>query len=102
MLQQRGTLDLLLLAALADSPAHGYVLIERVRERSGGVLDFPEGSIYPALHKLEAERLVRSRWADVGGRRRRIYSLSGRGRSALRRRTAEWERFTAAVRAVLA
>ncbi len=102
MLQQRGTLELLLLAALADSPAHGYVLIERLRERSHGVLDFPEGSIYPALHKLEAEGLVRSRWADVGRRRRRIYSLSGPGRSALQRRTAEWERFTGAVSAVLA
>jgi len=99
---QRGQLDLLLLAALARGPGHGYALIERLRERSEGAFDFPEGTIYPALHKLEAGGLVRSRWAEAGGRRRRIYSITRVGRAALRRRTADWERLTGAMKAVLA
>lgn len=98
---QRGQLDLLLLAALARGPGHGYALIERLRERSEGAFDFPEGTIYPALHKLEAQRLIRSRWAEAGGRRRRVYSLTRLGRAALRRRTTEWERLAGAMRAVL-
>jgi PadR family transcriptional regulator, regulatory protein PadR len=97
----RGHLELLLLAALADGPAHGYVLIERLRERSGGEFEFAEGTIYPALHKLERAGLLGSRWADAGGRRRRVYSLTRRGRAALERRTAEWGRFAKAIDLVL-
>jgi DNA-binding PadR family transcriptional regulator len=99
---QRGQLDLLLLAALARGPGHGYALIERLRERSEGAFDFPEGTIYPALHKLEAGGLVRSRWTEAGGRRRRVYSITRLGRAALRRRAGEWERLTDAMKAVLA
>ncbi len=91
-----------MLAALETGAAHGYALIERLRERSGGELDYAEGTIYPALHKLEAEGLVASRWSDGDGRRRRVYSLTRRGRVALRHRSAEWERFVTAVRTVLA
>jgi PadR family transcriptional regulator, regulatory protein PadR len=98
----RGHLDLLLLATLEKGPAHGYAVIERLRESSGGEFDYPEGTIYPALHKLESEGLVSSRWAEAGGRRRRVYSLTRRGRVAAERRAADWERFANAVRAVIA
>ena len=98
----RGHLDLLLLATLEKGPAHGYALVERLRDSSGGELDYAEGTIYPALHKLEAEGLVTSRWAEAGGRRRRVYALTRRGRVAAQRRAAEWERFVNAVRAVIA
>ena len=98
----RGHLDLLLLATLEKGPAHGYALIERLRSASGGAFDYPEGTIYPALHKLESEGLVSGRWAEAGRRRRRVYSLTRRGRVAARRRAAAWERFADAVRAVIA
>jgi len=98
----RGHLDLLLLATLEKGPAHGYALVERLRDSSGGELDYAEGTIYPALHKLESEGLVTSRWAEAGGRRRRVYALTRRGRVAAQRRAAEWERFVNAVRAVIA
>jgi DNA-binding PadR family transcriptional regulator len=97
----RGHLELLLLAALQNGPAHGYVLIERLRERSDGAFDFPEGTIYPALHRLERAGLLASRWADAGGRRRRVYSLTRRGRAALDKRAVEWDRFANAVNLVL-
>jgi PadR family transcriptional regulator PadR len=97
----RGHLELLLLAALRGGPAHGYVLIERLRERSDGEFDFPEGTIYPALHRLERAGLLASRWAEVGGRRRRVYSLTRRGRAALDSRAVEWDRFANAVNLVL-
>jgi len=97
----RGHLDLLLLAALQEGPAHGYVLIERLRDRSNGEFEFPEGTIYPALHRLERAGLLASRWADAGGRRRRVYSLTRRGRRGLDQRAQEWDRFSSAVNLVL-
>ena len=98
----KGHLDLLLLAVLDGSPAHGYLVIERLRERSAGAFGFPEGTIYPALHRLERAGLLASRWADDAPRRRRVYELTPRGREELRRQAAEWERFAGAVRLVVA
>ena len=72
----RGHLDGLVLAVLASGPSHGYGLIEALRDRSGGVFDLPEGSVYPALHRLERAGLVASGWSEVGGRRRRVYRLT--------------------------
>jgi PadR family transcriptional regulator len=96
-----GHLDLLLLAALRSEPRHGYAVIEHMRSASGGRFDYPEGTVYPALHRLEAEGLLRSRWSEVDGRRRRVYELTGKGRTALDGRRREWERFTQSVGAVL-
>ena len=98
----KGHLDLLLLSALAEGPAHGYLVIERLRERSGGAFRFPEGTIYPALHRLERAGLLASRWAADAPRRRRVYELTETGRGELARRASEWERFAAAVRLVVA
>lgn len=97
----KGHLDLLLLSALAESPAHGYLVIERLRERSDGAFAFPEGTIYPALHRLEAGGLLASRWAEDSPRRRRVYALTTRGRAELARQAEEWERFAGAVRLVV-
>ena len=97
----RGHLDLLLLGALAEGPAHGYLLIERLRERSDGHFDFPEGTIYPALHRLEAAGVVTSSWASETGRRRRVYRLTRRGRAQLQRERKEWETLRRAVAGVL-
>jgi DNA-binding PadR family transcriptional regulator len=96
----KGHLDLLLLSALADGPAHGYLVIERLRARSDGAFAFPEGTIYPALHRLEHARLLTSRWDEQNGRRRRVYSLTRDGQRERDRQVVEWERFAAAVRLV--
>jgi PadR family transcriptional regulator, regulatory protein PadR len=98
----KGHLDLLLLSVLEDAPAHGYLVIDRLRLRSDGAFVFPEGTIYPALHRLEAAGLLASRWAEDAPRRRRVYELTQRGRQELGRQRADWERFAGAVRLVVA
>lgn len=98
----KGHLDLLLLSVLEDGPAHGYATIERLRARSDDVFDLPEGSVYPALHRLERNGLIRSTWATAAGRRRRTYRLTRQGRNELTRQRAEWRSFSRAVSAVAA
>lgn len=93
----KGHLDLLLLAVMADGPKHGYAVIEALRERSDEVFDLPEGTVYPALHRLEKAGYLTSDWAEVQGRRRRTYRLTKRGTSALGEERATWARFSAAV-----
>ena len=97
----RGHLDLLVLSALASGPAHGYGLIERLREQSGGTLDFPEGTIYPALHRLERQGTLASGWDTTAPRRRRVYSLTSAGRSELLRQREVWREFSRAVELVV-
>lgn len=89
-----------MLAVLSSGPAHGYALIELLRERSSGFFELPEGSVYPALHRLERAGLVESDWSAEGGRRRRVYVLTARGRGAVAERRREWRSFAAAVNAV--
>jgi PadR family transcriptional regulator PadR len=95
-----GHLDLLLLAAL-QRPRHGYGVIEHVRHRSGGHFDYADGTIYPALHRLEAEGLLTSHWSQVDGRRRRVYEITRKGQTALTGRRREWDEFTRSVAAVV-
>lgn len=97
----RGQLELLLLRALEAGPAHGYAIIERLGQWSAGVLEPAEGSVYPALHALERAGLLRSRWADETGRRRRTYELTPRGQRRLAELTKEYRRFAAGMSAVL-
>src|SRR3954468_17778807 len=99
--QYSGHLDMLLLAALRLRPLHGYAIIDELRRASANRFDYPEGTVYPALHRLEEDGLLRSRWSDVDGRRRRAYELTAPGRKALERQRSEWDRFTASVQAVL-
>jgi transcriptional regulator len=97
----KGHLDLLLLAAVQPQPAHGYAIAERLRARSDGAFDLPEGTLYPALHRLERAGLLASRWSEVNGRRRRIYQLTQQGHHALAIRHGEWREFSRAVQAVV-
>jgi PadR family transcriptional regulator, regulatory protein PadR len=97
----KGHLDGLILAALAAQPMHGYAIIEELKRRSGGALALPEGTVYPALHRLESGGLLSSSWSS-GGRRRRIYRLTRKGRRELGQRRAEWHEFSQVVEAVLA
>ena len=97
----KGHLDLLLLAVLAKGPQHGYAIIEALRDQSGGTFDLPEGTVYPALHRLEAAGFAASSWAEGATRRRRIYEISGPGREALAQQHSDWERFAGAVREIV-
>lgn len=96
-----GQLDPLILATLADEPAHGYAILQRLRERSRGAFDLAEGTLYPALHRLERDGLLTSAWSAASGRRRRVYRLTHTGRSALQVRRREWRRFAQAIEAVM-
>jgi DNA-binding PadR family transcriptional regulator len=98
----KGHLDGLLLAVLDDAPQHGYGVVEQLRQRSGGELDLPSGTVYPALHRLERTGLVRSDWSTHAGRRRRTYRLTAAGRRALQAHREGWQRFTAIVDPILA
>ena len=75
----KGHLDLLLLVSLEPRPAHGYAVVEMLRKRSAGTFDLPEGTLYPALHRLEDSGLVTSRWTEESGRRRRCISSPRKG-----------------------
>jgi PadR family transcriptional regulator PadR len=98
----KGHLDMIVLAALASAPAHGYAVIDEIKRRSGGAFDLPEGTIYPVLHRLEEGGLLAGRWVIAdSGRRRRVYALTKRGERALSERRATWERFTGAVGGLL-
>ena len=96
-----GQLDSLILAIVAQEAGHGYVILQRLRERSTGVFELAEGSLYPALHRLERDGLLASSWSAGAGRRRRVYGITPAGRSVLQERRQEWRRFSAAVAAVL-
>jgi DNA-binding PadR family transcriptional regulator len=97
----KGHLDLLLLAILAEGPAHGYAVIEALRSRSGGTFDLPEGTIYPALHRLESQDLLRSSWSEDSARRKRIYQLTPKGQQVLAKRQEEWKKFSKAMDATV-
>jgi PadR family transcriptional regulator PadR len=97
----KGHLDMLLLAVLRGQAAHGYALIEELRRRSGGTFDLPEGTVYPALHRLERAGRLSSRWASDAPRRRRVYELTEAGRTALAAHERDWGRFADGVAAVL-
>jgi transcriptional regulator len=95
-------LELLVLTALKAGPGHGYSIIRAIRERSDGEFELLEGSLYPALHRLERDGLVTSSWSEVGGRRRRVYKLRPKGRAALEGQERNWRRFERAMNSILA
>jgi PadR family transcriptional regulator, regulatory protein PadR len=98
----KGHLDLIVLAALAAGPAHGYAIIESIKRKSGQAFDLPEGTIYPVLHRLEQAGLLSSRWTTAeSGRKRRVYNLTRSGHRALAERQAVWERFSDAIGGLL-
>jgi PadR family transcriptional regulator, regulatory protein PadR len=97
----KGHLDLLVLSVLRDRESHGYEVIAELRRRSDGEFDLPEGTVYPALHRLEREGLLSSDWATIDGRRRRVYRLTADGVSALAERSRQWRRFSASMSTVL-
>ena len=97
----KGHLDLVLLGVISRGAGHGYQVITRLREQTGGALDLPEGSVYPALHRLEDLGLLTSEWHPVAGRRRRVYSMTAEGRAALNAQRRDWRALVQAVESVL-
>lgn len=95
-----GQLDPMILATVADEPAHGYAIVQRLKTRSGGAFELAEGTIYPALHRLERDGLLSSSWSAEGRRRRRVYRITRHGRAAFETRKREWTLFSQAVEAV--
>jgi PadR family transcriptional regulator PadR len=98
----KGTLPTLILEALEqDEPSHGYRIAQRIKDRSEGVLQFKEGTLYPALHKLEAGGLVESKEAIENGRTRRYYTLTKTGKTSLAKDRAEWREVSRAITMIL-
>jgi transcriptional regulator len=97
-----GTLDMMILKTLSLGSHHGYGIARRIRQLSGDVLQVEEGSLYPALHRLEKDRAIQSEWrASENNRRARYYSLTARGRSRIRTDAATWQRLSTAIGKVM-
>lgn len=99
---QKNNVDLLLMGVLRHGPAHGYAIIAVLREHSDGGFDLAEGTIYPALHRLERAGLVESSVESAQGRRRRTYALTSQGRKEFAAQRRAWRTYVANMQAVIA
>jgi PadR family transcriptional regulator, regulatory protein PadR len=98
----QGTLDLLILKILALEPLHGWAVSQRLKQVSGNVLQVSDGSLYPALHKLEQEGWIAAEWKTSGlGRRAKFYSLTRLGRRQLESQAKDWARLSSAISCVV-
>ncbi len=98
----QGTLDLLILRVIAVEPMHGWAIAQRIRQMSRDELRVGQGSLYPALHKLEQQGWIEAEWAaSENNRRAKYYTLTRAGRKALESETAQWERLSAAISLVV-
>jgi PadR family transcriptional regulator, regulatory protein PadR len=94
----QGTLDLLILQVIALEPMHGWAIAQRIKQMSGDVLHVGQGSLYPALHKLEQHGWIAAEWGDSeNNRRAKYYTLTRAGRRALEHEAAQWQRLSAAI-----
>lgn len=97
----RGSLDLLVLSSLIHGERYGYQILNALRDESSGRVDLKAGTLYPILHKLEAEGSVKSRWEDGSGRDRKWYQLTDKGRQRLQEGAREWLDYAGCIRALL-
>ena len=98
----RATIEMMLLALLKGAASHGYELAKRAHRRSGGAVHWGEGALYPALHRLHSKGMVTAKWeGPAAGRKRKVYSLTARGRRELAARAAEWATFARATKSIL-
>lgn len=94
----QGTLDLLILKVVALEPMHGWAIAQRIRQMSGEVLQVGQGALYPALHKLDQNGWIKSKWAvSDNNRRAKYYTLTRAGRKVLEQEAAQWERLAGAI-----
>jgi DNA-binding PadR family transcriptional regulator len=99
---RRCDLDLMVLSVLAEKSCYGYLIQQQVARASGGMVSLQAGTLYPLLHRLEADGLIRSQWDDSTGRRRKWYRLTAAGRRQLRRQAHEWQKYAECLEALLA
>jgi len=98
----QGTLDVLILKSVATEPRHGWAIAKRIQAVSGDVLQIKQGSLYPALHRLENQGLIKAEWAtNETGREAKFYSLTRAGRAQLEKELTQWERLSAAIQLAL-
>jgi len=98
----QGTLDLLILKTIAQEPLHGWGIAKRIQILSGDVLSVGQGSLYPALHRLEQQGWIRAKWAESEtGRQAKFYSLTAAGRKQLEQEAANWKRLSSAINLVV-
>jgi PadR family transcriptional regulator PadR len=98
----QGTLDLLILKTLSLEPKHGWAIAKRIQQISGAVLQVQQGSLYPALHRLERKAWIKAKWKETEtGRQAKFYSLTGAGRAQLEKEAANWNRLSAAISLVV-
>ncbi len=98
----KGTTEIVVLATIAQEPAHGYRIVRRLRYESEGILKFGEGTLYPLLYKLEANGCIAGQWkAGTGRRRRRIYRITPKGRKRLAAYTDQWARLVRGIALVV-
>ena len=98
----KGNTDSLLLCLISSQPTYGYQIVKELEKRSNGYFQFKEGTLYPALHRLERERLIEGKWQILpNGQQRRYYYITEKGRDVLVSKLATWQDFSAAVKAVI-
>src|ERR1700759_4075260 len=98
----QGTLDLLILKTISLEPMHGWAIAKRIQQVSGEVLQVQQGSLYPALHRLEQQAWIKAKWAESEtGRQAKFYSLTSAGRAQLEKESANWSRLSAAINLVV-
>jgi PadR family transcriptional regulator PadR len=98
----KGSVIPAVLALLRDRPMYGYEMVKQVNARTDGKLQWREGTLYPALHKLESDGMVSSRWRDgTAGKPRKYYAITRKGRQELERRAAEWQEFSSSLNRLL-
>jgi DNA-binding PadR family transcriptional regulator len=98
----RGSLELMVLSVVAAEPKYGYLIQKRLNLASGGKVKIPAGTLYPLLHRLEADNLIRSRWDSSTGRRRKWYEITAKGKKQLGSQVGEWQVYAACVSRLIA
>jgi len=96
-----GSLEMMMLEVLSQEASYGYEIVQTVVTRSGGRFELKEGSLYPALHRLERQKLISSYWSEYEGRRRKYYKLTAAGRKSLVAKREQWESFASGINGVL-
>jgi PadR family transcriptional regulator PadR len=97
----RGHIDTMVLAVLRSGPAHGYALVRQLEDQSEGAFALGEGTLYPALHRLEHDGLIEGSWSKHDGRRRKVYRLTTSGEASLAERRGDWKAFAGGMNALL-
>lgn len=98
----RGSLDLMILSVLADGAKYGYALQQSLRDATREMVDLKAGTLYPLLHRLESDKLIKSKWEDTTGRKRKWYELTAKGKRRLSQQAQQWYEYADCITRMLA